>query len=178
MPVVLKQHLVVSTPVCKSNPFGFEFLFIFQKMSHWFTFWLHVRITMFCWLYSHYEANSVSGAWYKFIYGDVPFKFVAGLIVILSLQFFTPYFYYIPKASLAAVIIAAVVFMVEFHVVKPMWRTKSKSFCNFLYCSTGVILNVSHMHYRCSSCKLPLETMFMYFMCSQGWLWTAFQKIH
>jgi sodium-independent sulfate anion transporter 11 len=46
--------------------------------------------------------------------------------VILSLQYFTPYFYYIPKASLAAVIIAAVVFMVEFHVVKPMWRTKSK----------------------------------------------------
>ncbi|KAL1116100.1 hypothetical protein AAG570_005595 [Ranatra chinensis] len=46
-----------------------------------------------------------------------------GLIVIVSLQFFTPYFYYIPKASLAAVIIAAVVFMVEFHVVKPIWRT-------------------------------------------------------
>jgi hypothetical protein len=53
-------------------------------------------------------------------------SFVAGILVILSLQFFTPYFYYIPKASLAAVIIAAVVFMVEFHVVKPMWRTKSK----------------------------------------------------
>ncbi|XP_075231067.1 sodium-independent sulfate anion transporter-like [Lycorma delicatula] len=46
-----------------------------------------------------------------------------GIIVILSLQFFTPCFYYIPKASLAAVIIAAVVFMVEFHVVKPIWRT-------------------------------------------------------
>ena len=49
-----------------------------------------------------------------------------GIIVILSLHLFTPYFSYIPKASLAAVIIAAVVFMVEFHVVKPMWRTKSK----------------------------------------------------
>ncbi|XP_047106126.1 sodium-independent sulfate anion transporter-like [Schistocerca piceifrons] len=47
-----------------------------------------------------------------------------GIIVILSLHLFTPYFAYIPKASLAAVIIAAVVFMVEFHVVKPMWRTK------------------------------------------------------
>ncbi|RZF48868.1 hypothetical protein LSTR_LSTR003248 [Laodelphax striatellus] len=46
-----------------------------------------------------------------------------GIIVILSLQYFTPCFYYIPKASLAAVIIAAVVFMVEFHVVKPIWRT-------------------------------------------------------
>jgi len=118
------------------------------------------------WLYSHYESNSVSGAWYKVIYGDIPFKFFAGLLVILSLQYFTPYFYYIPKASLAAVIIAAVVFMVEFHVVKPMWRTKSKSFCSFLYCSSGVILNVSHTHYRCCSCKLPVKTIFMYFMCA------------
>lgn len=49
-----------------------------------------------------------------------------GLLVLISLQFLTPYLYYIPKAALAAVIIAAVVFMVELHVVKPMWRTKSK----------------------------------------------------
>lgn len=49
-----------------------------------------------------------------------------GLLVMLALLFFTPYFYYIPKATLAAVIIAAVVFMVEVKVVKPMWRSKSK----------------------------------------------------
>lgn len=42
------------------------------------------------------------------------------------MQYFTPYFFYIPKASLAAVIIAAVVFMMELHVFKPIWRTKSK----------------------------------------------------
>nr|CAD7431629.1 unnamed protein product [Timema monikensis] len=54
-----------------------------------------------------------------------------GILVILSLYLFTPYFAYIPKASLAAVIVAAVVFMVEFHVVKPMWRTKSEPGCNF-----------------------------------------------
>ncbi|KAL0893436.1 hypothetical protein ABMA27_015019 [Loxostege sticticalis] len=47
-----------------------------------------------------------------------------GALVLLSLQYFTPYFYYIPKASLAAVIIAAVVFMMELHVFKPIWRTK------------------------------------------------------
>jgi len=50
----------------------------------------------------------------------------AGGLVILSLMFFTPYFYYIPKATLAAIIIAAVVFMVEVKVLKPMWRAKSK----------------------------------------------------
>lgn len=48
-----------------------------------------------------------------------------GIVVIIALKFFTPYLVYIPKAALAAVIIAAVVFMVELHVVKPMWRTKS-----------------------------------------------------
>lgn len=54
-----------------------------------------------------------------------------GILVIASLLFFTPYFYYIPKATLAAVIIAAVIFMVEVKVVKPMWRSKSK-YMNFL----------------------------------------------
>lgn len=49
-------------------------------------------------------------------------------LVILALMFFTPCFYYIPKATLAAIIIAAVVFMVEVRVVRPMWRTKSKNF--------------------------------------------------
>lgn len=47
-------------------------------------------------------------------------------LVLLALLFFTPYFSYIPKATLAAIIIAAVVFMVEVKVIKPMWRTKSK----------------------------------------------------
>jgi hypothetical protein len=50
-----------------------------------------------------------------------------GILVILALLFFTPYFYYIPKSTLAAIIIAAVIFMVEVKVVKPMWRTKSNS---------------------------------------------------
>lgn len=47
-------------------------------------------------------------------------------IVLLSLLFFTPYFSYIPKATLAGIIIAAVVFMIEIRVVAPMWRTKSE----------------------------------------------------
>lgn len=48
------------------------------------------------------------------------------ILVVFALLFFTPYFYFIPKATLAAIIIAAVIFMVEFHVIKPIWRTKSK----------------------------------------------------
>lgn len=49
-----------------------------------------------------------------------------GILVIVALLFFTPSFYYIPKSCLAAIIIAAVIFMVEVKVVRPMWRTKSK----------------------------------------------------
>lgn len=64
----------------------------------------------------------------------------SGALVIISLIFFTPYFYYIPNATLAAIIIAAVVFMVEVKVVKPMWRAKSK-FTFFLHNSKFNLLN-------------------------------------
>lgn len=47
-----------------------------------------------------------------------------GILVIAAL-FLTPLFYYIPKAALASIIIAAIIFMVEVRVVKPMWRSKS-----------------------------------------------------
>lgn len=55
------------------------------------------------------------------------FSSYIGLLVILALLFLTPYFSYIPRASLAAIIISAVVFMVEVKVIKPMWRTKSEN---------------------------------------------------
>lgn len=51
-----------------------------------------------------------------------------GVLVMLALLFFTPYFSYIPKAALAGIIISAVIFMVEFHVITPMWKSKSKFF--------------------------------------------------
>ncbi|EFN77149.1 sodium-independent sulfate anion transporter [Harpegnathos saltator] len=74
-----------------------------------------------------------------------------GLLVLISLQFLTPYLYYIPKASLAAVIITAVVFMVELHVVKPMWRTKKMDLilaivtllcCLFVRLELGIVIGI------------------------------------
>lgn len=53
---------------------------------------------------------------------------VTGVLVVLALLFFTPCFMFIPRACLAAVIIAAVVFMVEVRVVKPIYRSKSKNY--------------------------------------------------
>lgn len=54
------------------------------------------------------------------------FPLCAGAIVLLSLAFLMPAFYYIPKASLAAVIICAVAPMVDYHVVTKMWKIHSR----------------------------------------------------
>lgn len=53
-------------------------------------------------------------------------NFYTGAMVIMALLLLTPYFYYIPKATLGAVIISAVSFAIEYHVIVPIWQTKSK----------------------------------------------------
>ncbi|XP_064550081.1 sodium-independent sulfate anion transporter [Drosophila montana] len=47
-----------------------------------------------------------------------------GIIVVLSISYLTEYFYFIPKAVLAAIIISAVVFQVQYQIVVPIWRSK------------------------------------------------------
>lgn len=49
---------------------------------------------------------------------------VTSVIVLFSLAFLMQAFYYIPKASLAAVIICAVAPMVDYRVVAKMWRIR------------------------------------------------------
>lgn len=53
-----------------------------------------------------------------------------GLVVMLALMYLTKYFYFIPLTVLGAIIISAVIFQLQYHVIKPMWRSKSK--LNFL----------------------------------------------
>ncbi|XP_063825040.1 sodium-independent sulfate anion transporter-like [Ostrinia nubilalis] len=70
-----------------------------------------------------------------------------GVLVLLALSLLTPYFYYIPKASLAAVVICAVIFMIEYEVVKPMWRSRRAdlvpAFATFAIClAVGVELGI------------------------------------
>lgn len=74
-----------------------------------------------------------------------------GLLILLALGALTPYFFYIPKTSLAAVIICAVIFMIEYEIVKPMWRSSRKdlipAFATFLLCLTlgveyGILVGV------------------------------------
>lgn len=63
--------------------------------------------------------------WILCLLAEVVEYLFAGVIVLLSLAFLMPAFYYIPKASLAAVIICAVAPMLDFSVVANMWRIRS-----------------------------------------------------
>lgn len=56
---------------------------------------------------------------------------VTGSLVLLSLGLLTQTFYYIPKAVLAAVIISAVIAMVEVGMVGKLWRTKRKEMLKY-----------------------------------------------
>lgn len=95
-----------------------------------------------------------------------------GCLVVLALFFLTPYFAFIPKATLAAIIIAAVIFMVEVKVVKPMWRTKKSDLIpgvgTFIAClvlqleigiACGVGLNVMFILYHAARPKISVEKL-------------------
>ncbi|XP_045448685.1 sodium-independent sulfate anion transporter-like [Melitaea cinxia] len=49
--------------------------------------------------------------------------FYTGIIVLLTLGLLTPYFYYIPRAALSAVIVCAVLHMVDIAITKKLWHT-------------------------------------------------------
>lgn len=49
-----------------------------------------------------------------------------GILILMTLAFLTPTFAYIPKATLAAIIISAMIFMVEYDRIGEIWRAKSK----------------------------------------------------
>ncbi|KAH8310920.1 hypothetical protein KR044_003462 [Drosophila immigrans] len=95
-----------------------------------------------------------------------------GVIVIIALLYLTPCFYYIPKAALAAIIIAAVVFMVQYRVIKPMWHSKKTDLipglsaffaCLVLPLQLGILvgigINVVFILYQAARPKLRIETL-------------------
>ena len=64
-----------------------------------------------------------------------------GALVLLCLGVLMPYCAFIPKATLSAVIMTAVIFSVEYEVVLPIWKSKSKSNRYFsFYCVESVVL--------------------------------------
>ncbi|XP_054731285.1 sodium-independent sulfate anion transporter [Anastrepha obliqua] len=55
-----------------------------------------------------------------------------GIVVLMTLAFLTKTFYYIPKATLAAIIIAAMLFMVEYERIGEIWHSKKLDMVPFL----------------------------------------------
>ncbi|KAK3586011.1 hypothetical protein CHS0354_033128 [Potamilus streckersoni] len=49
-----------------------------------------------------------------------------GAIIIIALWFLTPWFYYIPDSALSAVIIFAVLQMVDYEIILKLWRVKKR----------------------------------------------------
>ncbi|ERL95346.1 hypothetical protein D910_12611 [Dendroctonus ponderosae] len=92
------------------------------------------------------------------------------IVVILSLKFLTPWFYYIPKAALASVIIVAVAFMIELHVLGPIWKTKkidlipaSATFFGCLFTrleigiGIGIAINLAFLLYATARPSINIE---------------------
>nr|CAD7461871.1 unnamed protein product [Timema tahoe] len=76
---------------------------------------------------------------------------ITGLLILVALGFLTGTFYYIPKASLAGLIMCAMFFMVEYEMVPLLWKTKKLDLipffatffgCLFIGLEYGILLGV------------------------------------
>ncbi|RXG72096.1 Proton/sulfate cotransporter 2 [Armadillidium vulgare] len=76
---------------------------------------------------------------------------LTGAIVLVALAVLTPFFRFIPKATLAAVIICAVMHMFDYEIVKSLWRTKKLDVvhllvtffgCLFIGLEWGILLGI------------------------------------
>lgn len=86
---------------------------------------------------------------------------ISALLILLTLLFLTPLFYYLPKAILASVIMVAVFGLIDFKEAKYLWKTDRRDFLmlivTFLATLTlgieqgigvGVILSLAMVIYR------------------------------
>ena len=90
-------------------------------------------------------------------------------MVLLAASFLTPWFKYIPKAALSAMIIAAVIPLFEYHIVPMLWKTKKIDLLtmtiSFLVCFyetelgilAGVAVALSIFVYECIQLKLTQD---------------------
>jgi sodium-independent sulfate anion transporter 11 len=62
------------------------------------------------------------------------------IITLLTIAFLTPAFCYVPKATLAAVIICAMIFLFELEAFIVLWKNKSKPHETFLPLSNNYFL--------------------------------------
>ncbi|CAD7084101.1 unnamed protein product [Hermetia illucens] len=97
--------------------------------------------------------------------------FYTGIAVLLAIQFLTETFYFIPKTVLAAVMIAAMIFMIEYDHVVLVWKSKKIDIiplvvtfisCLFLGLEFGILcgigVNVLFILYNSASPKINIVT--------------------
>ncbi|XP_018792729.1 PREDICTED: sodium-independent sulfate anion transporter-like isoform X2 [Bactrocera latifrons] len=95
---------------------------------------------------------------------------VTGAMVLMALAFLTQTFYYIPKATLASVIIAAMISLVELERLAEIWKSKRMDLFPFavtyftcLFWSLeygiicGIVVNISFILYRSARPQIHLE---------------------
>lgn len=93
---------------------------------------------------------------------NVSTVFTVGLI-ILTLLFLTPFFYFLPNAALAAIIIVAIIGLMDFQYYKALWRIDKRDFLMFAVTTlvtfligvqegiiTGVVLSMMSLVYAVS----------------------------
>ncbi|EFX78814.1 hypothetical protein DAPPUDRAFT_245670 [Daphnia pulex] len=96
--------------------------------------------------FSRTAVNAASGV-------RTPFNGIyTAVLVLLAISVLTPYFFFIPKSCLAAVIICAVIFMVEISLMKMVWKSKKIDlvpfgvtfvFCVFVGLSQGILIGTA-----------------------------------
>lgn len=65
---------------------------------------------------------------------------ISATLIVLTLLFFTSYFYYLPNAVLAAIIIVAVYGLIDFKEAKHLWHTDKMDFGLFIAAAMGTLI--------------------------------------
>jgi len=64
---------------------------------------------------------------------------ISSILLIITLLFLTPYFYFLPKAMLAAVIFTAVYYLMDFQEPQRLWKTDRKDFWMLIVTFLGTL---------------------------------------
>lgn len=65
---------------------------------------------------------------------------ISASLIIMTLLFFTPLFYYLPNAVLAAIILVAVYGLIDIHEAKHLWKTDKTDFTLFTIAAGGTLI--------------------------------------
>lgn len=65
---------------------------------------------------------------------------ISATLIILALLFLTPYFYYLPNAILAAIIMVAVYGLIDFKEAKHLWKHDKRDFMVFMTTALGTLI--------------------------------------